>query len=474
MNGKRTRVDGSAFEPAPAALVTEVFDLLLESSRKELAALLSVLVKASGKQALEAVRADAIKRGAYVANKPSRYQQCNHAMLDAFFSWLHRDELRTVDVVCRRWRSATTNSNAGWIAALARVPVVDGKWTRQMLARRLRPSQFPTLKKLRFGFNADLSVIRQLPSVTSLHVLGCINDYNTTAFTAVLQQLPLRKLTIERGSIRKLLEGTALAGLGASLTLVDMTADADGLLAMLKLPKLKRLSISTLTKSYLPSGPAILSASLTDFTIHGDVPSIFITRLLSRAQLPSILRFQLTSIRDLDSAATGALSALQTLTSLILPECDWRAHHTHFTQLVALQRLHIRRMDTLQELSPLPQLRALCVMPSRLSLLSEADSKDNQEFFQALHNMSSIRELQLAGVRLQPGIIPTLPATLTSLTMTSLAKETASVETLLKELSNYLPALQELKFTVSHVHNSNVEAFAGRLQSIKPSVTVKY
>ena len=56
---------------ASSSLVAEVYDCLLEASRKELELLLAVFVKASSKQALEAVRGEAVKRGVMVLHKPS-------------------------------------------------------------------------------------------------------------------------------------------------------------------------------------------------------------------------------------------------------------------------------------------------------------------------------------------------------------------------------------------------------------------
>ena len=62
MTSKRVKVpqantsSSTTQEAAPAQLVSEVFDCLLEAGRSELAGLLAVLLKASSKSALEAVR----------------------------------------------------------------------------------------------------------------------------------------------------------------------------------------------------------------------------------------------------------------------------------------------------------------------------------------------------------------------------------------------------------------------------------
>ena len=62
MTSKRVKVQqantsvNAPQEAAPAQLVSEVFDCLLEAGRSELAGLLAVLLKASSKSALEATR----------------------------------------------------------------------------------------------------------------------------------------------------------------------------------------------------------------------------------------------------------------------------------------------------------------------------------------------------------------------------------------------------------------------------------
>jgi len=68
MSSKRSRSEAPAqtSTAAPAQLASEVFDTLLQCSRKQLAQLVSVFVKASSAQKLELVRAAAVKNGALV------------------------------------------------------------------------------------------------------------------------------------------------------------------------------------------------------------------------------------------------------------------------------------------------------------------------------------------------------------------------------------------------------------------------
>src|SRR5690349_5079625 len=100
-----SKLPASQAAEAPASLIAEVYDCLMQASRKQLAQLLSVLVKACPASVLEQVRNEAMKTGALVASS-SRFQQFNHQMLDCFFSFLEERDLYVVEMVCARWRVA--------------------------------------------------------------------------------------------------------------------------------------------------------------------------------------------------------------------------------------------------------------------------------------------------------------------------------------------------------------------------------
>jgi len=67
MSSKRVRGTASAAGIAPPALITEVYDCLMQVSRKQLGQLLDVLLKACPAAALHTVRDEAAKTGALVA-----------------------------------------------------------------------------------------------------------------------------------------------------------------------------------------------------------------------------------------------------------------------------------------------------------------------------------------------------------------------------------------------------------------------
>ena len=128
----------AAASPAPS-LVTEVYDTLMQASRKELAQLLSVFVKASSANVLEKVRSEAAKSGALVATT-SRWQQCSHTMLDSFFSLLDKPDLRTGTQSANAGTPrAKTATPAGSLRCLAsRVLTSDGLANSNCVASALR------------------------------------------------------------------------------------------------------------------------------------------------------------------------------------------------------------------------------------------------------------------------------------------------------------------------------------------------
>ena len=225
---------------ALASLAAEVYDLLLESSRKELEALLAVFVKASSKQALEAVRHEAVQCGAFVAVKQSRFQQCNHAQLNSFFSFLEPVDLRTADVVCRRWRSACTHSNAGWRRALSNPQRnVDGWWPRALAQRRIKPTS-----------SAIRIVSRSQDTLAFVGRVGSLTDVTTHQLVTsqVFKQMKsarLRALSINSQEplcwpLAPLVLTTPFA---ANLASLRLPCEASALESIVQLPNLTALTI---------------------------------------------------------------------------------------------------------------------------------------------------------------------------------------------------------------------------------------
>ena len=75
------------FEPAPAALVSECFDLLLQAPRKLRLRPLAGLLKACSESMLVAMRAEAMKLGLVVESK-SVFPKFSHDVLDSCFGFL--------------------------------------------------------------------------------------------------------------------------------------------------------------------------------------------------------------------------------------------------------------------------------------------------------------------------------------------------------------------------------------------------
>lgn len=140
MENKRTRVEPSLdAAAAPVSLITEVYDCLMHASRKQLAHLLSVFVKASSASVLEQVRDEAVKNGALQVTT-SRYQRCSHSILDSIFSCLDVRDLRVAEAVCKRWRFACVDSGAGWMRALSS-GYLWMDWLTDLARLRIKPEQ---------------------------------------------------------------------------------------------------------------------------------------------------------------------------------------------------------------------------------------------------------------------------------------------------------------------------------------------
>src|SRR5947209_1748562 len=139
---KRVRVSEPARSPQQTnatKLVSDVYDLLLQSSRKELVHLLAVLVKGAPASVLQQVHTEALRIGAVVAEVRAPFQLCSQPILNGIFSFFNEKELRRLPVVCRRWKSACAD-NAGWTAAIGRASVND-RTLRQLAIRRISWTQ---------------------------------------------------------------------------------------------------------------------------------------------------------------------------------------------------------------------------------------------------------------------------------------------------------------------------------------------
>lgn len=206
MASKRSRVTAKAqtVQPPSDSLITEVFDTLAQANRKQLLKLLSVLVKASSASALEQVKAEAVKCGALIKTH-SRFQQCNHSMLDSFFSLLDYRSLQAAETVCRRWRYACIDSGAGWKSVLGFETFTDSKehgafdcskWQSELRRHHLSVAQVRSMRFATIQSSFDVQLFSQLTSLNKLFILpfdaaGAIESKTLHALMSVpnLQQI---------------------------------------------------------------------------------------------------------------------------------------------------------------------------------------------------------------------------------------------------------------------------------------------
>jgi len=200
-SSKRKRVDklNSSKSDSPSSSEAQVraFECLMQASKKELGQLLSVLIKASTDVTLAAVETEAVRIGALPpvdVKITSKMQKSTPRQLDWIFSFLGFQDLKAADVVCRRWRSATRDSLAGWLPYFNRRmrDHLSVRLVAQMELRRVSPdrlgavdlnfrnhipgvmrfiSRLPALRRLSTGQSANLTAFKSLKSMASVSVL---------------------------------------------------------------------------------------------------------------------------------------------------------------------------------------------------------------------------------------------------------------------------------------------------------------
>jgi len=378
MANKRTRApEATQAAAAPASLVTEVFDCLMQASRKELAQLLTVLVKASSAIVLEQVRDVAVNSGALVATS-SRFQRCSYTLLDSFFSFLDEKDLRTSDVVCRRWRFAQSDSGAGWKTALSADPInLSATWMRQLVRRRIAPESLSKLHSVTISREsaAVLSSFKKLPRLRSLHISSPIHQ----DFVTMLSTLPIKKVSLsastESTSMVQTLKHLVSSNLAKTIRNLDC-ADAisnKSAKALAKMTALRYLRVVEPEDRYLAL-PTLSSVH----TLHLVGLSELRTgeRLVSSCPALTDLTISRSSLSPLD---INAIAALPALTALKLgEETTINLHSTSLLPLANLTNLVTLKMDfmhddirltasSLQFLSALVQLTDLDVRTARLS-----------------------------------------------------------------------------------------------------------
>ena len=417
-------------EAAPAQLVSEVFDCLLEAGRSELAGLLAVLLKASSKSALEAVRDAAIKRGVMVAanSKPSRFQQCSHAQLDSFFSCVEQRDLRVADVVCRRWRSACVYSNAGWISALSRRAIADESWLRELKSRHIAPAKLTDLRVLTVhsDHTRAFPVVGKLPRLTELTVL---KNLSATQIQQLGSLTTLRKLTVSAHKLQPdpfdedddgghfdaadLLVAASFAKTLTSLDLSGMSGLPVECRILMSLPSLTSLKTPLFAREEddLSFEHKITSTSLTTLDIQGRAG---LKNLLEDVRLPALTTLIAASgFEEEDWPIIAGLTSLTSLRGahdapLIEEDLKTISTLTHLTSLKV-------QLCQLQPLTVFTQLQSISL---HITSNEQQQATSWQQLLQPLHQLPNLTELELITER-EPatGIFSGLPPSLQSLTL---------------------------------------------------------
>src|SRR5687768_11569230 len=99
-------------------------ETLMIATRMQLSHLLTSHLKSVTASVIDATRAEAAKLGLIVTppSKRAPFQSCHHSTLDSVFSLLSMTDLFVLPLVCRHWRRAVNDSNAG-VKVLSRGPL---------------------------------------------------------------------------------------------------------------------------------------------------------------------------------------------------------------------------------------------------------------------------------------------------------------------------------------------------------------
>ena len=421
---KQEAVAPQALPQAPAQLVTEVYECLMQASRRQLATLLATLVKSCSAAQLERVRDEATTSGALLPKSatPSRLQTATHGQLELVFGWLAKGDLFTAECVCARWRAACRDSGAGWRQWLTR----NGRhprWLPLLQMRRIRPESLSGLRHAECAHLGDEGLVRtlvRLPALTELHLSSRADLRPEDA--ALLQQLRgLRTVRFAHASQARLLLDSPCSASWESLRVDDSVfASTLDMLPTEAMPKLRELTLdlrhARLAVSQwerLRESTQLRALRLTHQRPDGvTLEEEFVESLARLTQLETL---QLPDVEVADESVLQPLGRLTRLTALTLGQvevavspckylttsgCQFLSRLTRLTRLqavVPIVPVDERHASGLDFMLPLQQLEHLV-----LAAWSTQDDKApagllSEQHLAALRQLPRLATLELRG-----------------------------------------------------------------------------
>ena len=396
---KRTK---TTEEAATASLVTQVYDCMMQTSRKQLAQLLALLVKGSSESLLERVRDEARRCGALVP-VTSRWQTCSDSQLDLFFSGLVTPDLGRAARVCGRWRRACDDSGAGWRQWLT-CHGHSRHWLSAMQLHRIRPENLTRLRTLQWWF-PDPDMVRhlvRLPSLTNLDLFGA-TPLSETDLSLLRDYRGVKTIRLRDADLL----ATLMAG-ACSKSWEDVTVDtclivhnARVPLSAAALPRIKRLCIPCLGR--VPDLSQLPTLRELTLELFSDNPqTVNLEPLLQATQLRALRLIQPTREQDaydVDTEFCELLGRLTWLQTLHLPRLCMEQSDAlnQLASLTGLTELRMRSADHLDEEDDVIEPRTDdCLFLSALTNLTTLDglplsvAPDRLKLLEPLHKLRQL------------------------------------------------------------------------------------
>ena len=414
MTSKRSRINkANQSSPPPDSLVTEVFECLAQASRKQLLNLLSVLTKASTTSALEQVRAEAVKSGALVDTR-SRFQRCNHSLLDSCFGLLDLRSLQAAESVCRRWRYAGVDSGAGWKSVLGFTNVPSVETLVECKRHCFRVSQIRDRRAVSAVSIDCVKIFSQLTSLSQLHVDSHWSDVRPVLSLPGLEELSTKAMSRTLpAEIAQFAPNLKAFSSSAFPVLQDIKQCEEELRLLSSLPSLHTLTLKQESPwvirwslAFLDSGFTALTTLTLSTSGHMSCrlntasfkPLLALPRLrhlnvlgsISReafvelGQLTKLHHLSLTTWRDLPGDEDDELDNFSTLTNLTSLHLDVRCFHLDY-----FDDRHLAFLSNLTNLTDL-FVAAVIEKPTMLAKLTQ---------MQKLHLKASVFDTDWAALK---------------------------------------------------------------------------
>ena len=107
---------------------------------------LRLIAQACESPAVEQALTDARKFGIDL-QAGSKFQRASHALLENVWSSLSMQELRMLEMTCRRWHAASRFAAIGWREVLSRSAVTK-EWATELLKRGIRAETLTEIKHI--------------------------------------------------------------------------------------------------------------------------------------------------------------------------------------------------------------------------------------------------------------------------------------------------------------------------------------